>query len=288
MGAFFGPAARADNETHVYGIAEYDDSGQCVAGEHSVHTDTANAFLDVFEDLKSDGDWDSTVTRNNSNGHGSYWTDSGKASSCVCESYQSSCSCIGVDTSSNLGADEADVIYIHTHGGSNYSSSSPSYSSLILGNKNTDCKPRTDQNMLWGNSPGDLDIAVIKACQGSQYEVFKNGGYWSMTNSSSTFRMWNGFHGNSSCGSHVTSYVEDYAEDSVYNGVGENWLDEAYDWWGDDDCPTSIVFCSTKSNCESMYEYGGWLDRKDTGTKSTSYMWYIEGCDPEAGQELPS
>ncbi len=64
-------------------------------------------------------------------------------------------------------------------------------------------------------------------------------------------RMWNAFHGNSSCGNHVKRYVED----SLYNGVGENWLDEAYDWdWGsnNDDCrPRSSTTSTPKRPASS-------------------------------------
>jgi hypothetical protein len=36
-----------------------------------------------------------------------------------------------------------------------------------------------------------------------------------------------------------------------------------------------------------MYANGGWLDRKNTGTKSASTIFYISGCDPSNGRVLP-
>jgi len=39
----------------------------------------------------------------------------------------------------------------------------------------------------------------------------------------------------SSCGDHVTAYVKWYVQSSTFDGVGENWLDAAYDDNGGDD-----------------------------------------------------
>ncbi|MBI2569324.1 MAG: hypothetical protein HYV63_20090 [Candidatus Schekmanbacteria bacterium] len=291
IGLLWSDSAQADHETHVYGIAEYGESGQCrKVSAHSEHTDTAAEFLEIFEELKDEGDWDSTITRNNDAARGSFWTDKSKESTCKCQSYQDDCWCTGHDTDSNFGADEADVVFIHTHGGSGYKTDGKKadYTKLYMGNIKNDCEVSTKNNMLWGgDSAGDLDIAVVKACQSAQYEVFVNGGFWSMIDSDSTFRMWNGFHGDSSCWWGTSGWIGDYAEDSVWEGVGENWVDEAYDDWGDDDCPVSIVFCNSESKCDTMYAHGGWLDRKDTGAKTLSKAYFIGGCNPDPGQTLP-
>lgn len=266
------------NEVHVYGVANFGGSGECSgASTHSIHTTTAEKFSDHFDDLKADGDWSEVETRNNKSARGSYWTDSTKAGSC---------SCTADDTKTDYGIDDADVVFIHTHG--SHTTGSSNYSKLKMGNSSYDCNVRTDDN-IYLNS--DLEIAVIKACQSGDYNVWQNGGYWEMVNSSSNFTMWNAFHGDSSCGSHVKRYVKRYAEDSDYNGVGENWIDEAYDKdWGsnNDDCPISLVFGSSSSVRENMFEYGGWLDRKDTGSKSGSTYFYMGSCDPSNGVTLPS
>ncbi|WP_441290622.1 hypothetical protein ACSRUE_08960 [Sorangium sp. KYC3313] len=99
-----------------------------------------------------------------------------------------------------------------------------------------------------------------------------------ITTSDSTMTMWNAFHGDSSCGNHVKDYVGDYAISSISNGVGENWIDEAYDdsqFSNDDDCPVSIVFGSSFASRELMYEYGGWRDRKNTGPKTGSTIYLL-------------
>lgn len=277
--------AHAQEEVHTYGIANFGGTGQCgsLSQTHSVHTATAAAFQAPFSFLKILGLWDEISSRNNSLARGSHFTDSSKAATCTCSG---ACSCAADDLGVNAGADEADVVYVHTHGG--HSATSPVNTSLLMGNSAFDCSVQTDQNMRFGASGGDLDIAVIKACQSGDYDVWLKGGYrQQITTTSSTMTMWNAFHGDSSCGDHVTDYVGDYASGSLFNGVGENWLDEAYDSGGADDCPVSIVFGSSSLARNDMYEYGGFLDRKNTGAKTGSTIFYIAGCDPVNGRTLP-
>jgi hypothetical protein len=270
--------AIAARETHVYGIANFGGSGQCGSSgmTHPVHTATAAAFASWFNALKTVGLWDDVETLNNTAARGSYFTDKSKAAAC---------GCTGDDAHTDKGADEADVIYVHTHG--SHSESSPAFSSLSMGNSGYDCSVRTDHNMLWNS---DLDIAVIKACQSGDYDTWKNGGYrQQFTNSTSGFRMWNAFHGDSSCGDHVTSYVTWYVQSSTFDGVGENWLDAAYDVDpGDenDDCPVSIVMGNSHSARVNLFENGGWKDIKDTGAKTGSTYFYFRGCNPSSGRKL--
>ena len=282
---FVSSEAYALDEVHTYGIANFGGTNQCGSSgmTHTVHTATASAFQSPFGFLKTLGLWDEISSRNNSLARGSYFTDSSKSATCTCSGV---CSCVGDDMADDSGADDADVIYVHTHGGHN--PKSPAYSSLSMGNASYDCSVRTDQNMQFGASGGDLDIAIIKACQSGDYDVWLNGGYrQQITTSSSSLTVWNAFHGDSSCGNHVTDYVADYSWSSIFNGVGENWLDEAYDSSGADDCPVSIVFGGSSSARVNMYEYGGFADRKNTGSKTGSTIFYIAGCDPDNGRTLP-
>ena len=283
VAALFAQAAPAGaaNEVQVYGIAQFGGAGQCgsTGMTHPVHTSTAAAFAGPFAVMRLFGAWDSIDTLNNSNARSSYFTDATKAGTCACTA---------ADAAANAGLDEADVVYVHTHGG--HSESSPAQSSLSMGKSGTGlvCSARTDLNMLWNS---DLDIAVIKACQSGDYDTWANGGYrQKFTNGGSPFRMWNAFHGDSSCGSHVTSYVSNYAWESFHDGVGENWLDEAYDSEGpdQDDCPVSIVIGSSHSARVNLFENGGWLDRKSTGDKTGSTIFYFLGCDPDNGRKLPT
>ncbi len=269
--------AVAVNETIAYGIAQFGDTNECgdLDDTHGVHDNTSDRFIDHFEDLIDAGVWDEAYERNNTSGRGSYWTDSSKAGDC---------SCTADDSRGNYGADNVDVAFIHTHGG--HVANTNSF--LLMGNDSYDCYVYTDDNMFWDD---DLDIAIVKACQSGDRGVWLNGGYrQQFTESGSTMTMWNAFHGDSACGSFVKGYVEDYAEDSDFNGVGENWIDEAYDDDNDaneDDCPTSIVFGASSGDREHMYEYGGWRDREDTGDKTGSTIFYVSGCDPSNGTVLP-
>ena len=95
--------------------------------------------------------------------------------------------------------DDADVLFVHTHGGL---SESNLRSWLVMGTDVDSCSAITDIHMNLGN--GKLNIAVIKACQSGDYQVWKQGGYrQQLVTSNSGFSMWNAFHGDSSCGNFV-------------------------------------------------------------------------------------
>ncbi|MBJ6759743.1 hypothetical protein JGU66_03150 [Myxococcaceae bacterium JPH2] len=276
-GAVLLPAAALANETHVYGIANFGSAsnGLCSADSHSVHTKTAAEFADYFNSLKNAGQWSDVRTLNNTSARTDLWTDPSKGAAADAK-----------DTQLNAGVDDADVLFVHTHGGHN-----ETYlrSWLVMGTNADSCAAVTDTHMSLGN--GKLNIAVVKACQSGDYQVWKQGGYRkALVTSTSGFTMWNAFHGDSSCGNHVKRYVRRYAAHSKTSGVGENWIDEAYDWdagRNNDDCPVSIVFGDTKAKRVSMFESGGWKDRQNTGAKVASSIFFVGACDPSSGQKLP-
>ncbi|RKH50470.1 hypothetical protein D7X96_12735 [Corallococcus interemptor] len=268
------PAAALANETHVYGIANFGGAGQCNADSHSVHTQTAAEFAGYFNSLVSSGLWSDVRTLNNSSARTDLWTDLSKGPVADAK-----------DTQANAGVDDADVFFVHTHGGHSEASQR---SWLVMGSNADACAATTDLHMNLGN--GKLDIAVVKACQSGDLQVWKDGGYKQLVTSSSGFSMWNAFHGDSSCGNFVKRYVKRYVKNSRGDGVGENWIDEAYDWdlgKNNDDCPVSIVFGQTKAQRVAMFEFGGWRDRKPTGSKVGSTYFFVGGCDPSSGQKLP-
>jgi hypothetical protein len=276
------PRARALDEVVTYGINNFGSSGAAYCGSatlssHSVHTTTADAFRAPFSTYRTFGLWDDADALTGTSVTSPKLSDSSKIAS-------------GADGVDHTGADDADVFYIHTHG-SHVSSGASQYTSLVMGSSASPvCSVRTDSHMKFGGAGNDSDIAVVKACQSADYDVFVNRGYFSMNDGGSAQRLWNGFHGDSSCGSHVTSYVSSYAWSSFAEGVGENWLDLAYDddaGADTDDCPASIAFGDTRAKREALYEHGGFLDRKDTGTKSAATYWYFRGCDPSGGRVLP-
>ncbi|RKI74010.1 hypothetical protein D7X55_03630 [Corallococcus sp. AB049A] len=269
------PAAALANETHVYGIANFGGAGQCSAESHSMHTKTAAEFANYFNSLVSSGLWSDVRTLNNSSARTDLWTDPSKGPLADAK-----------DAQANAGVDDADVLFVHTHGGHN---ESLLRSWLVMGTNADSCSAITDLHMSLGN--GKLNMAIVKACQSGDYQVWKQGGYrTALVTPTSGFSMWNAFHGDSSCGEHVKTYVKSYVANSRGDGAGENWIDAAYDWddgSDNDDCPVSIVFGETKAQRVAMFEAGGWRDRKSTGRKIASTIFYVGGCDPSSGQKLP-
>lgn len=296
--------ARADQEVNVYGIANFGDAGECGGGfaSHARHTTSAANFRAPFDDLLASGQWDECNTVNNLSARGTYFTDPAEGSSTdssCCQNYQpSTCSCEGKDGQAATGADQGDVFFIHTHGGSTHMdepggiAAGVPYMGLQMGNEGYDCRPRSHEDWEWGNgTAGDLEIAVVEACQSMDYEVWDDGGHWRMSQQDSTFTMWNAYHGNVSCSDSRTAEIGDYADASIHDGAGDNWLDMMYSNSASadgDNCPVSVVFGDTAALRDSMYDFGGWLDRKDTGLKDASTIYYIGGCDPSGGSVLPN
>lgn len=262
----------AYDETRVYGIAQFGRRGQCGTPDmtHSVHTDTAAAFAREFTRRVGPGLWSDVQSVNNSDARAQYFTDSDRQS-------------WGEDLAAYSGTDDGDVLFVHTHGAHR---TDASY--LVMGSTENSCLVNTIDNMRFGDTFGDLEIAVVKACQSGDYDVWKNNKYLDLVTDNSEFSTWNAFHGDSSCGSHVTSYVGNYSQRSFDDGVGENWLDLAYNTFSSgDDCPVSIVFGETQAKRDSMYEHGGFSDRQDTGAKTDSSIYFVSKCTPTSGSALP-
>lgn len=301
--ALFGPAALADQEVTVYGVANFGDTGECGGGfaSHARHVTSAANFRAPFDDLLALGQWDECNTVNNLAARGTYFTDPAKGSttdhSC-CQAYQpSTCSCEGKDGQSATGADQGDVFFIHTHGGSTHvdepgNSTGKAFMGLQMGNESYDCRPRSHEDWEFGNgTAGDLEIAVVEACQSMDYEVWDAGGHYEFTQHTGVFTMFNAYHGNVSCSDARTAEIGDYSEASVHDGAGDNWLDMMYSNSASadsDNCPVSVVLGHVAADRDHMYTWGGWLDREDTGTKDASTIYYIGGCDPGGGSILPN
>ena len=261
------------NTEIAYGVADFDGPNACPGpSSHSAHLFTPAIFNEVFKELKAAGKWSSASVRVNTNVRGSMFTDASRKST-------------GADSATG-GADSADVFFIHTHGTNNLKS--PSARSHLSMGTSEQCRANTEDHMLWN---ANTDIAVVKACRSADREVWLTGAYMKFITPSSSLSVWNGVHGDSSCMiTHTFGDVDDYARSSKQDGVGENWLDEFYaDWVGfdNDDCPVSIVMGDTKDKRNSMFRFGGWLDRKNTGVKNKSSYFFIADCDPENGIHLP-
>lgn len=280
-------ASSTDSVTS-YGISQFGGPNECgkPSQSHTAHTLSATAFTDEFQFYSSVLLWGPWIDVYDTAAGSDYFTDPSRSASCNC-SLQNDNAFAGVDHSV--------VSYVHTHGAHDASvAGGKGATSLVAGNSNAGntCNVSTDKNYVFGNASGGghLEIATFKACEAGDFTVWKQGGLKAMAPSSSHFQVFNSFHGVSSCGNFVADYVADFAADSFFDGVGENWIDEAYEsnGIGKDDCPVTVVYGSTKSSRKNMFTNGGFLDRKLTNaTKSGSTYVHISACSPKNGVMLP-
>ncbi|MEO6576272.1 MAG: hypothetical protein ABIP89_20640, partial [Polyangiaceae bacterium] len=274
-------SADAADNARSYGIANFGMPGQCGTPgmTHPVHVATAKAFTDQFFWMKQVQFWGTTSNTFNSGAGANLFTDPARQATCASNN-NNVCS---ANDNTQAGIDNVAVSFVHTHAGHNPSSNS----FFSMGNTSSGCNAATDTNFLLGDTAtaGASEIAVMKACQGADLGVWQGGGYKKMVQNSSRFSMWNGFHGDSSCGGSTADYVADYAASSMVEGAGENWIDDAFDSDSSgDDCPVSIVFGNTKANRKAMFTHGGFGDRKLTNvSKSGSTYFFVSGCKPPVG-----
>ncbi len=268
-------AAQAEAEMAAFGIDDFSSSNACMPGKTSKDLSWsvafAEVFYDVFNEWKGDGDWDQVSLKRDAVVDDEDWTDISKKS-------------WGNDSHDNRGADHADVALISSHG-SHHASSGTYYSSVKMGDgTNHTCSVRSDNHMLFGD---DLEIVILAACRTGQYAVWNNGGYWDAQ--SSGFKTWLGFHGVSYDSRRDRNHLEDFAEASYSNGLGDNWMDEMHRniiGSDNDQCPTAIIWAESESKADRQFDYGGFADRNKTGDPDHSYYYYISGCDPSSGNAI--
>jgi hypothetical protein len=277
-------ASPSDN-ARAYGISNFGGVNQCGSSgqTHSAHSDSAAAFKAQMSFMTQFQLWGGTTQISSGNAGSNLFTDPTRSGQCSCSQQQDA---------SFFGLDSSPVAYIHTHGG--HATAGKGKSFFLMGNNTggNNCFTGTDTNFLFGDpaGAGKLEIAIVKACQGADFDVFSQGGYRAMVPANSRFQVYNGFHGDSSCGGFVSSYVQEYVANSFGDGVGENWLDSAYDYdfFGNDDCPSSIVYGNSKSARQTMFANGGFIDRKLTNaSKIGSTYFFVAGCAPLNGRKLP-
>lgn len=240
-------------------------------------------WVDIMEDAFDDEGWNQTENRTNAEVDGRDWSDDSKVS-------------YGDDDVDPFGTDFAEVTMLCSHGGSTTNASDGYRSFFTMGDDDAGeaCKPATDWHMLFGdNSGGDAEVVIIGTCESAQWAVWNNTGYFHLRERDGSFNTWLGFHGISYDSSTDTNRFEDYVVDSFHNGLGDNFLDEMHrNPWGADNeqCPVAVIFCETTNDCDTQYEWGGFEDRHKVASsdlKSTSRIFYIEGCDPADGIAMP-
>lgn len=234
---------------------------------------------DVFSDWVGTGSWDGARKKKEKDVDGVDFEDPAFG---------------GDDDNSTLGCDTGDVCFLSTHGGSYFSGAdSESYVYWRMGDNSSDCTPESLE-MRYGNSPGDTEILIVDACESGQWGVWKDTnqstqtGFFHFVSSTSTFSTFLGYHG---LAPDRYAFIDNYARDVYSDGVGVDWLAEAYVSGNMEDnqdtCPVAIVFGQGSSNRDLMYEWGGMADRKNTGTRTSgATYYYIVGCDPAAGNPV--
>jgi hypothetical protein len=273
--------ASGETEAVAFGVVDFEIfSNGCVFTEAG-NLDHSDEWADLVRDVFADEGYGQTQRWLDASVDGRDWTDAGKKPS------------LGDDEDDAEGADFADVALLNTHGGHIHEAAGY-YSYFTMGDAGSGCSPNTRDDIRLGNDGGDLEIAILAACQSGQYDVWTDGGYFDVRASDGTFNTWLAFHGNSFDGSTDVDRFEDYLEDSFENGLGDNWLDELYRnpvGADNEQCPIAIVFCEDESDCDSQFDWGGFKDRFKVAiadTKSISKYFYLGGCDPGAGPHLPN
>lgn len=155
------------------------------------------------------------------------------------------------------------------------------YSNWTLGS----CLVNTNNQMLYGNSTGDLDVVILDACQTVQRCVFDATGYQNMAGFQMSTLL--GFHGNSWDMANQWRY-DDYGAYSVNYGIGSNWVDALTDLklFSDDQCATAVVSGDTQAHRDGMYNDGGFKDLQNTGPHVGASFYYWCGCQPDGGPKL--
>jgi hypothetical protein len=280
-----GGAARAQ-EMSAFGINLFglgaNECGSTDPVDGSVTADLSfcDDWVDVMEDSFDAEGWNQTENRTNTEVDGRDWTDA-------------SLETWGQDDVDPFGTDFAEVTMLCSHGGS----AANVNSFFLMGDDDAgeDCTPETDDNILFGDTAGgDLEVAILGTCESAQFSVWDTTGYFDVLDSDGSFNTWLGFHGVSYDSNNDTNRFEDYVTDSFANGLGDNFLDELHrNPIGADNsqCPVAIVFCELEADCDTQFDFGGFDDRHkvaSTDAKVLSKIFFIGGCDPDDGIELPN
>lgn len=241
-------------------------------------------WVDVMENAFDAEGWTQTENRTNAEVDGRDWSDDSKVS-------------YGADDVDPFGSDFAEVAMLCSHGGATTNASDGYRSFFEMGDDaaGETCKPATDWNMLFGDTAGgDAEVVIVGTCESAQWSVWNNTGYFDLRERDGSFNTWLGFHGVSYDSSTDTNRFEDYVVDSFANGLGDNFLDEMHRnpiGADNEQCPVAVIFCASEADCDTQFEWGGFDDRHKVAAadaKSTSTIYYIDGCDPASAVALPN
>jgi hypothetical protein len=267
-----GPASALKEATLYYVNTHSSSSGGCSGSNFSWGDDTVDYLAD-----KLDGwGWDRVYE------HSNQWLDFRDVADVDEDSG-------GNDSADPAGVDSADLGMVYSHGGVSGCDEDAAYSYMKMGDAATECKVRygalSSQNDVWWGDT-DLNIMIIDTCKSLQKCAFDDQAYFVASNNMGALL---GFHGISYDSRNHTNNFEDFVDDSRYNGLGDNWVDEmTYRWigWNNDECGTAVTFGATESDCDFVYQWGGLEDWKSISSHAHARFYYIEGCNPDGGNKL--
>jgi hypothetical protein len=182
-----------------------------------------------------------------------------------------------------------------------YDCANHGYSRITMGDSSSHCYIYADEhgsdpgNIYFGNTnadgAGDMNIFVTTACNSLTPCVRKYGGYNDMDYGD--FHTYLGQYGTHTYETGEKAAFENFLMDAIDDHVGSEWLThQHYEAKDVDDaytCPMVLIWGSSSSNCDYMYNYGGFTDFKDTGTHTINKMYWVGGCDPdEVGYDRPT
>jgi hypothetical protein len=206
----------------------------------------------------------------------------------------------GADAVAPYGTDFADVVFYSGHGQADCSDQYGVYaSSITMGaadvipdpyTQNTEtCAPDFESEIRFGNSGGgeEANVLVMLSCQTLQYCVATNGVFDSVVHG--RFNTIVGFHGDADDSSTNVDKVGVYIVSAEWNGIGDDWIDimNYSPLFGNQHCGTVLIYGANETECDDQFDYGGYKDFHDTGQLSGSTYYWIQGCDPLGGPELP-
>lgn len=138
-------------------------------------------------------------------------------------------------------------------------------------------------NTITGQGTGDANIFFTTSCNSIDPCVRHYGGYNDMD--AGGFNTYLGFYGRHDFSTGGTDAFDAFLTDATNNQIGSEWLTHQHYPNGEaspkgDVCPMALIWGSSASNCDYMFDYGGFKDFKNTGTHTTKVMYWVGGCDP--------
>lgn len=269
------------DEARAYGIQHY--RGTTVAPPECDHKKDSGWYASAdgypaaynwyFDMLATAGSWDAVDEYQDVSAGGNHFTDYYKDPS-------------GRDDASG-GIDEVDLAYVITHG-----SNKNGKVGLLMGNGYQDCRTNSREDWRFGDGAvGELYALSSGACTVGSYNAFLDRAFaGDVAPTSSTFTVMNGFHGLNSGNMDEWSALVLYPVFSLYDGMGDNWIDLMHKDSASADkdrCPTTRVMGNSTSDVDDAYWYAGAFDRLSTGNKTMERMYWLSGCDARHGDVLP-